>query len=519
MFHTVLVANRGEIARRIMRTLRSMQVRSVAVYSEGDAGAAHVRDADEAICIGTDPATESYLRVDALIAAARASGAEAIHPGYGFLSESAELARACEAAGIVFIGPGVHALEVMGDKVRARQHLADSGVPEVPGFADTDPSGAPRTTAELLADAETVGFPLLVKPSAGGGGKGMQVVREQAELMPALTTAKRLAQASFGDDSMLIERLIERPRHIEVQVFGTAEGEMIALGERECTLQRRHQKVVEEAPNAGGISAATIDRMTVAAVNAAASVNYVGAGTVEFLVDADKPDDFFFIEMNTRLQVEHPVTEAVTGVDLVELQVRDAAGEPVLNILQTSSAELETLTDPETHAHVGWRVAATGHAVEARVYAESPERDFLPSIGTILAWRETGLARVDSAVEEGDEVSSAYDPMIAKVIAHAATRADALDALDLALHDTVILGVDTNVRFVRALLAHDRVRSADLDTGLIETMLPFPPLEPPPHVVAAAAEAATRRSLEARPAHGANDLWLKPVIRHGARDQ
>ncbi|MBT2474911.1 ATP-grasp domain-containing protein, partial [Microbacterium sp. ISL-103] len=403
-FDAVLVANRGEIARRIIRTLRLMGIRSIAVYSDADADAPHVREADDAVRIGAAPAAESYLDIDAVIAAARATGAQAVHPGYGFLSESVGLAEACAESGIVFIGPSVKALQIMGDKAKAREHVVRSGVPVVPGF---DARGL--SDAEIAEEAAAVGFPLLVKPSAGGGGKGMEVVESAAGLEAALASARRVARSAFGDDSLILERLIRRPRHIEVQVFGDAHGSVITLGERECTLQRRHQKVIEEAPSAG-IAEATRARLLDAATQAAASVSYVGAGTVEFLLDADAPDQIFFIEMNTRLQVEHPVTEEVTGLDLVALQIRVAAG-----------------------GRLGTAPAVHGHAVEARVYAESPERGFLPSTGRILLFDPPPGVRVDAAVETGSEVTGFYDPMIAKIIAVADERSTALRRLDEAL--------------------------------------------------------------------------------------
>lgn len=462
-FDTALIANRGEIARRIIRTLRAQGIRSVAVYSDGDAKSPHVREADVAVRLGPDPATESYLRTDAVIAAARQTGAQAIHPGYGFLSESVELAQACESAGIVFVGPGVRALEVAGDKARAREHVSAHGVPIIPGF-----SAVGHSDEQIAAAAEEVGFPLLVKPSAGGGGKGMEIVRDAAELPQALASARRVARAAFGDDALVLERLISSPRHIEVQVFGDAHGNVVAYGDRECTLQRRHQKVVEESP-APGISDEVRKRLADAAVAAARSIDYVGAGTVEFLVDSNKPDEFFFIEMNTRLQVEHPVTEAVMGLDLVALQLEVAAGGKVLSVPKPQ-----------------------GHAVEARVYAESPERGFLPSVGRILRFEAPEGVRTDAAIETGSAVSASYDPMIAKVIAHAPTRAEAFAKLDDALANTVVLGVETNVAFLRDLCAHPRVRTGDMDTGLIETMLPYEFIEVSAEVVAAAAaEVAT----------------------------
>ena len=467
----VLVANRGEIARRILRTLRVLGIRGVAVHSDADADAPHVHEADEAVRIGPAPAAESYLRVDAIVDAARRTGAAAVHPGYGFLSESVALARACADAGIVFIGPGVEALEIMGDKARARAHVAAHGVPVVPGF-----DAAGLSDAEIAGRAADIGFPLLVKPSAGGGGKGMEVVRDAAGLPSALASARRVASAAFDDDALVLERLIRRPRHIEVQVLADAHGRTVAVGERECTLQRRHQKVIEEAP-ASGISDALRERLWAEAVRVAESVSYVGAGTVEFLIEADAPDEVFFIEMNTRLQVEHPVTEAVTGLDLVALQLRIAAGLPLPEI-----------------------PPAAGHAVEARVYAESPERGFLPSTGTILRFDAPAGVRVDAAVETGSSVSGFYDPMIAKIVAHAPDRATALARLDGALARTVVLGVETNVAFLRTLCRDARVVAGDLDTGLIETLLPLPASPPSARMLeAAAAPAARDRQQRERP--------------------
>ena len=483
-FDTVLVANRGEIARRVIRTLRDLGIRSIAVYSDADARAPHVREADAAVRIGPAPAAESYLDIDAVIAAARATGAQAIHPGYGFLSESVGLAEACAESGIVFIGPSVEALQIMGDKARARDHVLRYGVPVVPGF---DARGL--SDAEIGEEAEHVGFPLLVKPSAGGGGKGMEVVADASELAGALASARRVAAAAFGDDSLILERLIRRPRHIEVQVFGDAHGTVIALGERECTLQRRHQKVLEEAPSAG-IPAETRERLLSAAVQAGESVSYVGAGTVEFLVDADSPEDVFFIEMNTRLQVEHPVTEEVTGLDLVALQLRAASGLPldVTPVLR-------------------------GHAVEARVYAESPARGFLPSTGTVLLFDAPSGVRVDAAVETGSEVTGFYDPMIAKVIAFADDRTTALARLDDALSKTVVLGVETNISFLRQLCRDARVVAGDLDTGLIESLLPVAPEKPTPAMVSAARAAAPTRPEPVR----TSSLWRdRPGWRLGA---
>ncbi|MGX5715628.1 acetyl/propionyl/methylcrotonyl-CoA carboxylase subunit alpha [Arthrobacter sp. MAHUQ-56] len=455
LFSTVLVANRGEIACRVIRTLRRLGIRSVAVYSDADAGARHVREADSAVRIGPAAAAESYLSIDAILEACRRTGAEAVHPGYGFLSENADFARALEKAGITFIGPGVEALKVMGDKIRAKNHVAGYGVPVVPGIAEPG-----MTDSELVEAAAAVGFPLLIKPSAGGGGKGMHVVERQADLPATLVTARRVAAAAFGDETLFLERLVTRPRHIEVQVLADNHGNVIHLGERECSLQRRHQKVIEEAPSPlleGLPNGAEVRaRIGEAACNAARSVNYTGAGTVEFLVSDDAPDEFFFMEMNTRLQVEHPVTEMVTGLDLVEWQVRIAAGAG-LSLRQAD-------------------VGLAGHAVEARVYAEVPEKNFLPSTGTVLALdelpQETGQVRVDSSLVEGLELSANYDPMISKVIAWGEDRPAALAALDKALAGYTALGVDTNVEYLRLLLNDPDVQAGHLDTGLIERKLP-----------------------------------------------
>ncbi|RLK49557.1 biotin carboxylase N-terminal domain-containing protein [Microbacterium telephonicum] len=488
--HTVLVANRGEIARRVIRTVHRMGLRAVAVYSDADADAPHVREADAAVRLGPASAARSYLDADAVLRAARESGADAVHPGYGFLSENAAFARACAAAGIVFVGPGEEALAVMGDKIHAKAHVAAHGVPTVPGF-----SAAGMDDDEIAAAASRTGFPLLVKPSAGGGGKGMQVVRRADELPAALATARRIARAAFGDDTLLLERLLERPRHIEVQVLADAHGTTLHLGERECTLQRRHQKVIEEAPSPI-VDAALRERLGAAACRAAASVGYVGAGTVEFLVAAARPDEFFFIEMNTRLQVEHPVTELVTGVDLVEQQLRIAAGEP-LRIRQDD-------------------VRLSGHAVEARVYAESPATGFLPATGTVRVWRAAPGVRTDAAVESGSVVTADYDPMIAKVIAHAPEREAALAALDRALADTVVLGVETNIPFLRTLVQDDDVVRGDLDTGLIERM-PAPTVDAPTPTQLRLAAAALRAG--GAPGGAAGGVW--PALagrRFGRRD-
>lgn len=447
-FDTVLVANRGEIASRVLRSVRALGLRSVAVYSDADAGARHVLDADSAVRIGPAAPSESYLSISAVIEACHRTGAGAVHPGYGFLSENAAFADALREAGIVFIGPSVPALDVMGDKIRSKNHVAASGVPVVPGIAEPGLSDE-----DLLRAAEDIGFPLLIKPSAGGGGKGMHAVHRPEDLSEVLVTARRVAARAFGDDTLFLERLIERPRHIEVQVLADSSGSVIHLGERECSLQRRHQKVIEEAPSAL-LDEATRRRIGEAACAAARSVDYTGAGTVEFLVSDAAPDEFFFMEMNTRLQVEHPVTELVTGIDLVEWQIRIAAGE-----------ELPLTQDD---------VVLTGHAVEARVYAENPEAGFLPSTGRILELAEPsgeGI-RVDSSLLPGGTVSSSYDPMLAKVLAWGADRGEALDRLDAALAATVVLGVDTNVEYLRLLVGDDDVRAARLDTTMIERKLP-----------------------------------------------
>ncbi|PTU57269.1 carbamoyl-phosphate synthase subunit L [Sphaerisporangium cinnabarinum] len=452
-FRTVLVANRGEIACRVIGTLRRLGVRSVAVFSDADADARHVREADVAVRLGPAPAAQSYLDVDAVVAAAVATGAEAVHPGYGFLSENPALARACERAGIAFVGPGVDALEAMADKLAAKSIVGARGVPVVPGAGEPGMSDD-----DLRAAAGAVGFPLLVKPSAGGGGKGMVVVRAEADLPGALASARRVAASSFGDDTLLLERLVEAPRHIEVQVLADTHGTVVHLGERECSLQRRHQKVVEEAPSPL-LTPAQRARMGEAACEVARSVGYVGAGTVEFLVPAASPDEFFFIEMNTRLQVEHPVTEMVTGLDLVALQLRVAAGEP-LGLAQDD-------------------VVLRGHAVEARLYAESPERGFLPATGSVLVYDDGGAPsgpgasplRLDSGIGAGTVVGGHYDPMLAKAVAWAETRDEAVERLDGLLARTVVLGVETNTAFLRSLLADDDVRAGRLDTGLIDRLV------------------------------------------------
>ena len=448
MFASVLVANRGEIAVRVIRSLRALGIRAVAVYSDADADALHVRLADEAVRLGPASAAESYLDVERVVAAAVATGAEALHPGYGFLAERAALAIRCAQSGIVFVGPPVRAIEVMGDKINAKRAVVAAGVPVVPGRLDPDLSDA-----ELEAAAVEIGMPVIIKPSAGGGGKGMRRVEDPDRLRAEIAAARREAHLAFGDDTLFVERWVQRPRHIEIQVFADRSGACVHLGERECSLQRRHQKIVEEAPSVL-LDEATRQAMGAAATDAARAVGYVGAGTVEFVVSADRPDEYFFLEMNTRLQVEHPVTEAVTGVDLVELQLRVAAGEDL------------GFTQDQVHLQ--------GHAVEARIYAEDPRRGFLPSTGTILALTEAvgrpGV-RVDSGLVPGGVVGADYDPMLAKVVAVGADRDEALSRLDAALGATVILGVTTNVAFLRQLLRHPDVRAGRLDTELVDRHL------------------------------------------------
>ncbi|MFC9425443.1 biotin carboxylase N-terminal domain-containing protein [Streptomyces sp. NPDC056987] len=489
MFDTVLVANRGEIAVRVIRTLRALGVRSVAVFSDADADARHVREADTAVRIGPAAASESYLRADRLLDAAARTGAQAVHPGYGFLSENAGFARACDAAGLVFIGPPARAIELMGDKIRAKETVGAAGVLVVPGS-----SGSGLTDAELAGAAARIGLPVLLKPSAGGGGKGMRLVRAEAVLAEEIAAARREARSSFGDDTLLLERWVDRPRHIEIQVLADTHGNVVHLGERECSLQRRHQKVIEEAPSVL-LDAATRAAMGEAAVRAARSCGYTGAGTVEFIVPGDDPASYFFMEMNTRLQVEHPVTELITGLDLVEWQLRVAAGE-----------ELPFAQED---------ITLTGHAVEARICAETVSvregsRGFLPSGGTVLALREPGGGgvRTDSGLAVGTEVGSTYDPMLSKVVAHGPDRASALRMLRAALADTVTLGVPTNAGFLRRLLAHPAVVAGELDTGLVEREMDcLVPDGVPPEVYAAAAAV---RQAELAPAGDPATGWVDP---------
>ena len=444
-FRTLLIANRGEIACRVIRSARAMGLRTVAVYSEADVGAMHVAMADSAVLLGPARARDSYLNIAAVIDAAQKTGAEAIHPGYGFLSENAEFAEACARAGIVFVGPTAEMMNAMGSKSGSKALMEKAGVPLVPGYHGED-----QDEATLLKAAEQAGFPVLVKASAGGGGRGMRVVRSKEELGPAVVSAKREAKAAFGDDRMLIEKYVDNPRHIEVQVIGDSHGNLLSLFERECTLQRRHQKVIEEAPSPT-LNAKQRETVCEAARKAAGAVNYVGAGTIEFVSDGK---DVFFIEMNTRLQVEHPVTELITGIDLVEWQLRVAFGEKL------------PLTQDQ--------IKLNGHAIEARVYAENPQKNFMPSVGRIRTWRtpaEGDGLRIDAGYRSGDAVSPYYDAMLAKVIAWAPTRDVAIDRLNRGLEETDVRGIVTNIPFLSALVTHPKVRSNHIDTGFIEREL------------------------------------------------
>jgi acetyl/propionyl-CoA carboxylase alpha subunit len=443
----VLIANRGEIARRIMRTCARLGVRTIAVFSEADAGALHVRDADSAVLIGPAPARESYLRGDKIIAAAKESGAEAIHPGYGFLSENADFAQAVLDAGLIWIGPKPASIRAMGLKDAAKKLMAEAGVPVTPGYLGED-----QSEARLISEAEAIGFPVLIKAVAGGGGKGMRKVEKAADFKAALQSAKREAQAAFGDDRVLLETYVQRPRHIEVQVFGDSHGNVVHLFERDCSLQRRHQKVIEEAP-APGMDAKTRAAICDAAVKAARAVNYENAGTVEFIADASaglRADRIWFMEMNTRLQVEHPVTEEITGLDLVEWQLRVASGEKL------------PLRQDE--------IKMSGHAIEARLYAENPENGFLPSTGVMNAGWKYRLAkdvRVENAIDWNGEVSAYYDPMIAKVIAHADERTGAIQTLRAACGGLAIWPLKTNAGFLVRCLEDAAFANGEVDTGLI----------------------------------------------------
>jgi 3-methylcrotonyl-CoA carboxylase alpha subunit len=446
VFEKILIANRGEIAVRVARTCKRLGIRTVGVYSEADAGALHVSVCDEAHLIGPAPARDSYLRADRILAAAQRTGAQAVHPGYGFLSENEDFAEACERAGVVFIGPPASAIRAMGSKSAAKQLMEKAGVPLVPGY-----HGEAQDPATLAREADRIGYPVLIKASAGGGGKGMRVVESAAQLESALASAKREAASAFGDDRVLIEKYLTRPRHIEMQVFADAHGNVVHLFERDCSVQRRHQKVLEEAP-APGMTAARRRQMGSAAVAAARAVGYVNAGTVEFI--ADEHGEFFFMEMNTRLQVEHPVTEMITGLDLVEWQLRVASGQP-LPLAQE-------------------QLAINGHAIEARIYAEDPARDFLPAAGRIQHLRapaSSAHVRIDSGVREGDEIGVYYDPMIAKLICWDVDRDGALRRLRAALRDYQVVGPGTNLQFLSAVCAHRAFALAHRDPGLLDTGL------------------------------------------------
>ncbi len=466
---TLLVANRGEIARRVFATARGMGIRTVAVYSQADADAPHVREADDAVLIGPAPARDSYLVAERIIEAARATGADAIHPGYGFLSENAAFAEAVIAAGITWVGPPPSAIRAMGLKDAAKSIMDKAGVPVTPGYMGADQAGA-----RLQKEADRIGYPVLIKAVAGGGGKGMRRVDAAEDFPAALTAAKREAKASFGDDRVLLETYVARPRHIEVQVFGDSHGHVVHLFERDCSLQRRHQKVVEEAP-APGMDDATRQAVTAAAVRAARAVGYQGAGTVEFIADASeglRPDRIWFMEMNTRLQVEHPVTEMVTGLDLVEWQLRVAAGEPL------------PLTQEE--------IVLSGHAVEARLYAESPASGFLPSTGPLDHFRLPEGVRADVGVEAGGEITPFYDPMIAKLIAWAPTRDQAISELAMACDAVEVYPVKTNAGFLARCLEQPEFIIGEVDTGFIARRLEalIAPTEPSAAALAAAASAA-----------------------------
>jgi 3-methylcrotonyl-CoA carboxylase alpha subunit len=451
MFKKILIANRGEIACRVAATAHRLGIKTVAVYSDADAGAKHVAACDEAVHIGGSSPKDSYLRWQAILQAAKATGAQAIHPGYGFLSENEEFAQACADAGLVFIGPPPSAIKDMGLKAESKQLMERAGVPLVPGY-----HGANQDPALLQAEADRIGYPVLIKASAGGGGKGMRAVDRSEDFAAALASCQREARNSFGDDAVLIEKYVQRPRHIEIQVFGDTHGNIVYLFERDCSVQRRHQKVLEEAP-APGMTPELRAQMGLAAVAAARAVNYVGAGTVEFIVEQRAGGDmhFFFMEMNTRLQVEHPVTEAITGLDLVEWQLRVAAGEPLP--LRQDQLQIK------------------GHAIEARICAENPERQFLPATGRLDHYRkpahdsfQIAPLRFDDGVREGDAISPFYDSMVAKLIVHGDTREQALARLDDALAQTHIVGLATNVQFLRRVLRSESFAGANLDTALIE---------------------------------------------------
>ena len=491
MFSRILIANRGEIAVRVIRACREMGIESIAVYSDADAAALHTTLADRAVRIGPAPASESYLAIDAILAAARSTGADAIHPGYGFLSENPRFAAACTAAGVTFIGPPADAMEQMGSKIAARAVAASAGVPIVPGETPGD-----QSDASIAVAVRRVGFPVLLKPAAGGGGIGMKTIRDDTTLLPIIAQARREATGAFGDGTLYVERLVERPRHVEFQILADQHGNVVHVFERECSIQRRHQKVIEESPS----PALTPDlrrRMGEAAVAVARAAGYRNAGTIEFLLDTSRETPrFYFLEMNTRLQVEHPVTEQVVGIDLVRAQISIAAGEPL-----------------------PWRqedLSQRGHAIELRVYAEDPARDDLPQAGPLVLYREPkgpGI-RVDAGVIEGGEVSVHYDPLIAKLIASADTREAALSRAHAALREYPILGIRTNVPLLLALLEHPRVVSGDIDTHLLDDddrARAAIAKGPPPHaaaiVSAVAAAAAAQGAAPFAPMQPRRDPW------------
>ncbi|MEM9462271.1 MAG: biotin carboxylase N-terminal domain-containing protein [Myxococcota bacterium] len=478
----LLIANRGEIARRVIRSARDLGIRTVAVFSEADQGAPHVGEADEAVRLGPGPASESYLDLARVMDAVRRTGADALHPGYGFLSENGDLARACTEAGVTFVGPPEAAVRLMGDKVQAKRRMIEAGVPTAPGY-----TGEAQDEATLRAEAERVGLPLLVKAVAGGGGRGMRVVRSLGELGSAVASARSEAEHAFGRGDVFLERLVEGARHVEIQVFADSHGHVIHLGERECSVQRRHQKIIEEAPSPA-VDEALRARMGEAAVAAARAIAYEGAGTVEFLLTGE--GQFYFLEMNTRLQVEHPVTEMVTGLDLVELQLRVAEGEPL------------PITQDE--------VTLTGHAIEARIYAEDPYAGFAPQLGRIAAWRPRrgkGL-RVDDGVASGSVISPYYDSMVAKLIAYGDTREQARRRLTAAVRDGVLLGPGSNRTFLLALLDDPRFASAQVTTDTIDRWLAEePPARPSPSALGWAVAAVLHSGLAARYPEGHTQPW------------
>ncbi len=488
MFKKILIANRGEIAVRIMATCREMGIRTVAVYSDVDRNARHVRFADEAYFIGPAPATQSYLRVETILAVAQQSGAEAIHPGYGFLSENADFVEACEQAGIVFIGPSARAMRAMGGKISAKQIARSVDAPTVPGYA-----GESQDETVLFNEAQSIGFPLLIKASAGGGGKGMREVHSANAFVEQLAGAKREALASFGDDTVFLERLIQQPRHIEIQVLGDAHGSMIHLGERECSIQRRHQKIVEESPSVA-LTPALRAEMGATAVRIAQAAGYVNAGTMEFIFDSD--NHYYFLEMNTRLQVEHPVTELVTGLDLVRHQLLIAAGEPL------------ALTQEQ--------IQQRGHAIEVRIYAEDSEHGFLPSTGTIASFQEPSgpSVRVDSGVEDGDEITQFYDPMIAKLIVYGENRNAAIDRLQRALEQSAIFGVTTNVPLLSAIAVHPAFREGLTHTSFLNEYHLLDPVieqQPPQNALIAAAIYDAMQEIQRLSSHTSKTMPQTPT--------